>query len=153
MSSYAYPYPCYEHSVHGHVECLKEQWNVVRLTMLMHWLLNHVSRRKKMVDHLMDTVCVENGEPSNASEGIPAELLSPAFFLSNPPCCEISLPVLAAQCLRELDNYRRGEPCTDTYGLELLRRATIQNNQEAWAWVQHCFGGLVRGWLRRNPKR
>ena len=106
-----------------------------------------------MVYDLMDTGCVEDGEPSNVAEGIPAERLSPASLLSNPLCCEMSLPELAAQCLRELGNYRRGEPCTDTYGLELLRRATFQDNQEAWAWVQHCFGGIVRGWLRRHPQR
>jgi len=106
-----------------------------------------------MVYDLMDTGCVEDGEPSNVAAGIPAERLSLVSLLSNLLCCEMSLPELAAQCLRELDNYRRGEPCTDAYGLELLRRATIQDNQEAWAWVQHCFGGLVRGWLRRHPKR
>jgi len=55
--------------------------------------------------------------------------------------------------MRELDNYHRGEPCTEVYGLELLRRATIQDNQEAWAWVQRCFGEMVRGWLRHHPKR
>ena len=106
-----------------------------------------------MVDHLMNTVCVEDGEPSNVAAGIPVERFSPDSFLSNPLLWEMSLQELAAQCLRELDNYRRGEPCTDAFGLELLRRATFQDNQEAWAWVQHCFGGLVRGWLRRHPKR
>ncbi len=106
-----------------------------------------------MIYDLMNTGCAEDGEPSNIAEDIPAERLSPVSFLSNSLCCEMSLPELATQCLRELGNYRRGEPCTDTYGLELLRRATIQDNQEAWAWVQHCFGGLVRGWLRRHPKR
>jgi DNA-directed RNA polymerase specialized sigma24 family protein len=106
-----------------------------------------------MVYDLMDTGCVEDGEPSNVAADIPAERFSPASFLSNPLCCEMSLPELAAQCLRELGNDRRGEPCTDAYGLELLRRATFQDNQEAWAWVQHCFGGMVRGWLRRHPQR
>jgi hypothetical protein len=53
----------------------------------------------------------------------------------------------------EIDNYRRGELWTDEYGLELLRRATLQGDQEAWAWMQHCFSGLVRGWLRHHPKR
>jgi hypothetical protein len=106
-----------------------------------------------MVYDLMDTDCAEDGEPSSAPEGIPAERLSPVSFLSNPLCCEMSLPVLAADCLREVDNYRRGEPCTDTYGLELLHRAIIQIDQEAWAWVQHCFGGMVRAWLRRHPQR
>jgi hypothetical protein len=106
-----------------------------------------------MVNHLMDTGCAENGEPSNVAEDIPAEWLSPVSLLPNPLCFEMSLPELAAQCLRELGNYRRGEPCTDTYGLELLRRATFQDNQEAWSWVQHCFGGMIRGWLRRHPQR
>jgi hypothetical protein len=60
---------------------------------------------------------------------------------------------LAAQCLRELDNYRRGEPYTDAYGVELFRRATVQGDQDAWAWMQQCFSGLVRGWLLRHPHR
>src|SRR6266566_4136364 len=106
-----------------------------------------------MVDHPMDTPYTNDGEPSTAPGKIPTERLSPISFLPNPPCCEISLPVLAAQCLRELDHYRSGEPCTDAYGLELFHRATFQDDQEAWAWVQHCFGGMVRGWLRRHPQR
>ena len=106
-----------------------------------------------MVYDLMDTVCVEDGEPSNVAAGIPVERFSPDSFLSNPLLWEMSLQELAAQCLRELDNYRRGEPCTETYGVELFRRAIIQSDQEAWVWVQHCFGGMVRGWLRRHPQR
>jgi hypothetical protein len=106
-----------------------------------------------MVYDSMDTGCTDNREPSSAPEGIPAERFSPVSLLSNPLCCEMSLPVLTAQCLRELDNYRRGEPCTDAYGLELLRRVIIQSDPEAWACVLHCFGELVRGWLRRHPQR
>ena len=75
------------------------------------------------------------------------------YDLSNPPCSEMSLPALTAQCVEELDHYRQGEPCIEAYGLELLRRATMQGDQEAWAWVQYCFDGMVRGWLRRHPKR
>jgi hypothetical protein len=121
--------------------------------MLLRWLLNDASRRKKMVYELMNTGCAEDGEPSNSAEDILAERLSPVSLLPNHLCCEMRLPDLAAQCLRELGTYHRGEPCTDTYGLELLRRATIQDNQEAWTWVQHCFGGMVRRWLRRHPQR
>jgi len=106
-----------------------------------------------MVYDLMDTVYLEDGEPSNVAAGIPAERRLSVSLPSNPPCSELNLPELAAQCIRELGNYRRGEACTDTYGLELLRRAIIQSDQEAWAWVQHCFGGMVRGWLRRHPQR
>src|SRR5258708_10160591 len=61
--------------------------------------------------------------------------------------------LLGAHCLRELSNYQRGEPSTVTYGLELLHRATIQGDQEAWMWLQHCFGGVVRGWLHYHPSR
>src|SRR5260370_5178583 len=108
-------------------------------------------RRITMVYDLKDTNCADDGEPSNAQESISPECSSPDSFMPNPLWSEMSLPLLAAQCLRELDNYHRGEPCTDTYGVELLRRATIQDNQEAWAWVQHCFGETVRGWLRHHP--
>ena len=68
-------------------------------------------------------------------------------------CSALSAQLLAAHCLRELSNYHRGEPSADTYGLELLRRATIQGDQEAWTWLQHCFSGLVRGWLHHHPSR
>jgi hypothetical protein len=102
-----------------------------------------------MAYDLMNTGCVEDGEPSSVEVGI----LASVSLLSNQPCSEMSPPELAEQCLRELGNYRRGESCTDAYGLELLRRATFQDDQEAWAWVQHCFGGMVRGWLRRHPQR
>ena len=106
-----------------------------------------------MVYNLKNTNCADDGELSSAQGSISTERSSPVSPQSNPLCCDMSLPLLAAQCLRELDHYRRGEPYTEAYGLELLRRATIQDNQEAWAWVQHCFGGMVRGWLRHHPKR
>ena len=106
-----------------------------------------------MRDHLMNTGYVEDGEPSHSAEGTPAEWLSPISLLSNTLCCEMRLPDLAAQCIKELDHYRRGDPSTEAFGLELLRRAIRQSDQEAWVWVQHCFGGMVRGWLRRHPQR
>lgn len=60
---------------------------------------------------------------------------------------------LAAQCLRELSTYRRGEPCTETSGLELVRRATVQGDPEAWTWMRHCFREVVLAWLHRHPSR
>ena len=71
----------------------------------------------------------------------------------NQRCSEMSATELAAHCVRELNNFRRGEPSIETYGVELLRRATVQGDQEAWAWTQQCLGELVLGWLRRHPKR
>jgi DNA-directed RNA polymerase specialized sigma24 family protein len=106
-----------------------------------------------MGDQPMDTPCMNNAEPSTAPGKIPTEGFSSVSLLSNPLYSEMSLPVLAEHCTRELNTYCRGEPCTDTYGVELLRRATMQGNQEAWAWVHHCFGGVVLNWLRRHPQR
>ena len=100
------------------------------------------------------TLSVAEEEQRLALQDTFTEQLSPAAMRRETACNALSVPELAAQCLREIDNYHRGEPCTDAYGLELLRRATIQGNcQEAWARVQHCFGGMVRGWLRRHLQR
>src|SRR5947209_11088776 len=56
-------------------------------------------------------------------------------------------------CAREIDQYRRGNPCTDEYGLELLRRATLQHDESAWEALQHCLRELVTGWVRYHPHR
>jgi hypothetical protein len=66
---------------------------------------------------------------------------------------QMSSTSLAARCLREINKSRLGEPSTETYGLELIRRATVQGDPEAWALMQHCFSGLVFGWLRSHPNR
>ncbi len=102
---------------------------------------------------VMDTHGADGREPSTALESIPPEQSSPVSLLSSPMYSEMSVPVLAAQCLREIENYRRGEPCTETYAVELVRRATVHGNQEARAWVHHCFREVVRDWLRRHPNR
>ena len=47
----------------------------------------------------------------------------------------------------------RGAPYTERYALELLHRALLQSDLEAWAWVQHCFREMVLGWVRRHPQR
>ncbi len=106
-----------------------------------------------MISDVMDPHCVSDREPSTAPKSLTPERSSPVSLPSNPLCREMRLPALAAHCLREINHYRRGEPSTDTYAVELLRRATVEDDQEAWVWMQHCFGGLVRAWLHRHPKR
>jgi hypothetical protein len=105
-----------------------------------------------MVDGGIDTRCEEDGGASTARANTLAEQSAFLFFLPTSTCSKMSVSLLAAQCRRELSNYRRGEPCNETYGLELLRRATVQGDQEAWAGVQEWLGGLVRDWLRRHPR-
>jgi hypothetical protein len=65
----------------------------------------------------------------------------------------LSIETLVALCSREIDGYRRDKISNDAYGLELLRRAIVQEEEEAWIGVNHCFNGLVRAWLHRHPKR
>jgi len=79
----------------------------------------------------------EGGTQRMALQSTPAEQASPAYLKGEVECSTLTIPALAAQCLREIDNFRRGEPCTDTCSVELVRRAMIQGVQEARAWVQH----------------
>lgn len=95
----------------------------------------------------------EGEEHCTAVQNISAVQSSSTFVKEKPAYRSLSVAQLATRCLRELNRYRLGEPCTDEYGLELLCRAIVHGDQEAWAWLHHCFGELVRGWLRRHPKR
>jgi DNA-directed RNA polymerase specialized sigma24 family protein len=106
-----------------------------------------------MIYHVIDAPYVRDEEPSIAPKSREPEQPDPISPLSNPLLSEMKLPALAAQCLKEIDNYRRGVPYTERYGLELFHRALMQSDQEAWAWAQHCFGGIVHGWVRRHPHR
>ena len=99
------------------------------------------------------TLSVTEEERRLALQDTFAEQLSPAAMRREIPCSALCVPQLAAQCMKEVDNYHRGEPYTDVYGVELLHRATVQGDQEAWTWIQHCFSGLVLSWLRHHPYR
>jgi hypothetical protein len=106
-----------------------------------------------MKQDAFDSSNVEEEEQRIALQNSTTEPSSPASAFKEAACEALSVQVLAAECMREIDNYRRGEPWTEEYGLELLRRATVHRDQEAWTGLQHCYGGLVRSWLRRHPKR
>ena len=92
-------------------------------------------------------------EPLAAPQGFPPAKTSPGC--AEPYVAEraLSVSALVEQCQREIQAYRRGEPSNETYGLELLRRAIMQSDQDAWAGVQQCFGEFVRGWLHGHPRR
>src|SRR5690242_9309686 len=97
------------------------------------------------------TLHVAEEEQRLALQDTFTEQLSPAAMRRETPCSSLSISQLAVQCMKEVDNYHRGEPYTDVYGVELLHRATVLGDQEAWTWIQHCFYGLVLSWLRRHP--
>ena len=105
-----------------------------------------------MASELMDPSRANDAAFCTTTKNNIPEESTPVTLLSISLSSELSLSVLAAHCQAEIDNYRRGEPYTERYGLELFHRALLQSDQEARAWVQHCFGGLVLGWLRRHPQ-
>ena len=106
-----------------------------------------------MIYEVMDTRYVNDGEPSTSPMRITSARPSRVSFLSNPLFSEMKLPALAALCLKEIDHFRRGELYTDTSSVELLRRATVANDQEAWGCLRNCLSGLVCDWLHRHPGR
>src|SRR5260370_38363195 len=110
-------------------------------------------RRITMAGELMDPHRADDGALCTTPERLSPEESSPFTRIATSLSSEMSPPVLAAHCLGEIDNFRRGQPCTERYGLELFHRAIMLSDQEAWAWVQQCFAGLVQGWVRRHPKR
>jgi hypothetical protein len=65
----------------------------------------------------------------------------------------LGLAELLEQCEGHMQAYRRGEPSTDVYGIELLRRATTADDREAWTALQEWLSEVVRGWLRGHPSR
>jgi hypothetical protein len=78
---------------------------------------------------------------------------SPVFPTGESSLKTLRVSELTEQCLREINAYHRGDASTDDYGVELLRRAIVHGDQQAWACWQQCFAEVVRGWLRRHPSR
>jgi hypothetical protein len=65
----------------------------------------------------------------------------------------MSIAELADQCMNEINHYHRGVLLSDRYSAELLLRAILQGDQDAWKAVQQCLSETVRGWLDGHPKR
>src|SRR5437762_11824313 len=65
---------------------------------------------------------------------------------------EMSCIELASHCVGEIHNFRRGELSSEKYSVELLRRATVQGEQEGGVWVQNCFSEVVISWLSSLSK-
>src|SRR5437868_3460129 len=63
----------------------------------------------------------------------------------------MSVSALADRCMSEIDNYRRGEPSNDQYGIELFRRALTQRDSLAWEIMQQRFNEMMLNWMRNHP--
>jgi hypothetical protein len=67
--------------------------------------------------------------------------------------CGVNLLLLEALGIDELKGYRSQESVDDRYCVEILRRALIEQTDEAWSVLQRCFSEPVRVWFRSHPSR
>src|SRR5689334_18438251 len=65
----------------------------------------------------------------------------------------INIPMLAENCIGELNKHRIGEPSDDQYSLQLLCRALRQHDSIAWQAMQQCFNRLMHYWMHTHPMR
>ena len=65
---------------------------------------------------------------------------------------EMNTTELAAHCAREIDSFRRGEPTSERYTVELLRLAIERGEPEAWRSIQQCYSELILSWLCYHPQ-
>jgi hypothetical protein len=69
------------------------------------------------------------------------------------PPNKMSLADLTECSIREMGRYRRKEHSNDQYCLEILRRAVIGRDNEAWTVLRRQFNESVRLWMSRHPHR
>ena len=65
----------------------------------------------------------------------------------------MSSSALADHCMREINNYRRGERSNDQYSLELFRRAMIEHDESVWTLLVERFDEYMLGLFRRHLRR
>lgn len=63
----------------------------------------------------------------------------------------LPLPTLVELSITELQRYRVKVLGEEIYSVELLRRALVNQTDEAWAALQQCFSETVGVWLRSHP--
>lgn len=69
------------------------------------------------------------------------------------PPREMSLRALIERGTQEMRKYHRREPSNDGYCLEILRRAIVLHDHEAWAALQTLLSESVRLWFLRHSYR
>lgn len=65
----------------------------------------------------------------------------------------LNVSALVERAWQEIRAYRHGDPSNGAYGLELLRRGIIQDDQDAWAGLQQLLDETVLAWLHIHPCR
>ena len=52
--------------------------------------------------------------------------------------------------INELQRFRWKAPFDEQDGLEIIRRALIEQTDESWSVLQHCFSETIRVWIRSH---
>src|SRR5690348_11206604 len=89
---------------------------------------SNFSRRLSMTHDAMDSLNVNGGEKSSISQSAAFEQSSLSNLKAEFAPRAMNDEMLAVYCVREINNFRRGDPSTDEYCVELLRRVTILDN-------------------------
>jgi hypothetical protein len=63
---------------------------------------------------------------------------------------QMNLDSLAQRCATESRRFYHSEPSNTRYGYELFRRAIVERNQDAWAFIHELYVPLVERWVRRS---
>src|SRR5713101_6978491 len=66
---------------------------------------------------------------------------------------QMPLTTLAALGINELQRHRCKASFDERYCLEILRRALVEQTDEAWSVLQQCYSETIRGWVRSHPSR
>src|SRR5438874_11196389 len=64
---------------------------------------------------------------------------------------QMKLTTLAELSIHELQRHRGKQPVDDRYCVEILRRALVEQSDEAWSVLQQCFSETIRRWIRSHP--
>lgn len=66
---------------------------------------------------------------------------------------QMKLSTLVVLCRDELKHARHREGSEGQHCLELLRRALVEETDEAWYIVEQCFNETIRYWIHTHPYR
>ena len=53
--------------------------------------------------------------------------------------------------MNELQRFRSQGTSDDRHALEILRRALVEQTDEAWSTLQQCFSETIQVWIRSHP--
>src|SRR5688572_16981463 len=67
------------------------------------------------------------------------------------PLHHLRLGSVARRCAQESELFFRREPNDPRFCFELLRRAILEHNQDAWEMSYSQYRTLVSGWITRHP--